>query len=114
MIENWDDLVDPQTLAFYNLGPDPSLYVLRQIGIEGKKVSIFLVGVNSTLVHLGSPVKCFLLAEMTTKFNKDMYAKMRCKKDESLSNLRKKAVRVTGKGPSVNPLGSVIPIVSAT
>ena len=51
---------------------------------------------------------------MTTKFNKDMYAKMRSKKDEPLSNLGKKAVRVTGKGPSVNPLGSVTPIVSAT
>ena len=37
MIESWDDLVDPRTLAFYNLGPDPSPYVLRNIGIEGKK-----------------------------------------------------------------------------
>ena len=37
MIDNWDDLVDPRTLAFYNLGPDPSAYVLRQVGIEGKK-----------------------------------------------------------------------------
>ena len=36
-IENWDDLVDPQTLAFYNLGPDPSFYVLRGLGIEEKK-----------------------------------------------------------------------------
>ena len=51
---------------------------------------------------------------MMTKFNKDMYAKMRSKKDEPLSNLGKKAVRVTGKGPSVNPLGSVTPIVSVT
>ena len=51
---------------------------------------------------------------MTTKFNKDMYAKMRSKKDEPLSNLGKKAVRVTEKGPSVNPLGSITPIVSVT
>ena len=36
-IESWDDLVDPRTLAFYNLGPNPSPYVLRNIGIEGKK-----------------------------------------------------------------------------
>ena len=36
-IENWDDLVDPQTLAFYNLSPDPSSYVLRQVEIKGKK-----------------------------------------------------------------------------
>ena len=37
MIESWDDLVDPRTLAFYCLGPNPSLYVLRLIDIEGKK-----------------------------------------------------------------------------
>ena len=51
---------------------------------------------------------------MTTKFNKDMYAKMRSKKDEPLSNLGKKTVRVTGKGPAPNPLSSVPPIASAT
>ena len=27
-IESWDDLLDPWTLAFYYLGPDPSPYVL--------------------------------------------------------------------------------------
>ena len=36
-IESWEDLVDPRTLAFYCLGPDPSTYVLRLIEIEGKK-----------------------------------------------------------------------------
>ena len=36
-IENWDDLVDPRTLAFYNLGPDPSSYVLRTLSIKEKK-----------------------------------------------------------------------------
>ena len=36
-IESWDDLVDPWTLAFYNLDPDPSPYVLHGIDIEGKK-----------------------------------------------------------------------------
>ena len=36
-IENWDDLVDPRTLAFYNLGPDLSAYVLRLLSIEEKK-----------------------------------------------------------------------------
>ena len=39
---------------------------------------------------------------------------MRSKKDEPLSNLGKKAVCVIGKGPSVNPLCSVTPIVSTT
>ena len=36
-IESWEDLVDPRTLAFYCLGPDPSPYVLRNIDIEEKK-----------------------------------------------------------------------------
>ena len=42
--------------------------------------------------------KCLLLAEMTTKFNKDMYARMRGKKDKSLSALGTKSVRITDKG----------------
>ena len=49
---------------------------------------------------------------MTTKFNKDMYAKMRSKKDKSLSSFGKKGVHVTGKGPSVTPVTSTTPIVS--
>ena len=49
---------------------------------------------------------------MTTKFNKDMYAKMRSKKDEPLSSIEKKGVRVTGKGPSVTPVTFNTPIVS--
>ena len=36
-IENWDDLVDPRTLAFYNLGPNPSAYILHLLSIEEKK-----------------------------------------------------------------------------
>jgi len=48
------------------------------------------------------------------KFNKDMYAKMRSKKDEPLSSIGKKTMHVTGKGPSVTPLVSVNPIVSIT
>ena len=36
-VENWDDLVDPRTLAFYNLEPDPSAYVLRLLRTEEKK-----------------------------------------------------------------------------
>ena len=37
MIESWDDLVDPRTLAFYCLGPEPSAFILRNLNIEGKK-----------------------------------------------------------------------------
>ena len=50
---------------------------------------------------------------MTNKFNKDMYAKMRSKKDEPLSSIGKKGVRVTGKGPLVTPVTSATPIVYA-
>ena len=50
---------------------------------------------------------------MKTKFNKDMYAKMRSKKDEPLSSIGKKGVCVMGKGPSVTPVTSATPIVFA-
>ena len=36
-IGSWDDLVDPRTLTFYNLGPDPFSYVLQTLSIEEKK-----------------------------------------------------------------------------
>ena len=49
---------------------------------------------------------------MMTKFNKDMYAKMRVKKDEPLSNIGKKTMRVIGKSPSVVPVASITPVVS--
>ena len=49
---------------------------------------------------------------MTTKFNKDMYAKMRSKKDEPLANIGKKGVPITGKGLSVLPSVDATPIVS--
>ena len=38
---------------------------------------------------------------MTTKFNKDMYARMRGKKDEPLSAIGTKFVRITDRGVSV-------------
>ena len=49
---------------------------------------------------------------MTTKFNKDMYAKMRMKKDEPLSNIGKKTVRITGRGSPTIPAASITPIAS--
>ena len=51
---------------------------------------------------------------MTTKFNKDMYAKMRVKKDEPLSNIGKKIVRITGRGSSAVLATSITPVVSGT
>ena len=45
--------------------------------------------------------KCSLLAEMMTKFNKDMYVRMRSKKDEPLSAIRTKSVRITNRGTPI-------------
>ena len=42
--------------------------------------------------------KCSLLAKMMTKFNKDMYARIRNKKDEPLSAIGTKSVRITNRG----------------
>ena len=50
---------------------------------------------------------------MTTKFNKDMYAKMRVKKDEPLSNIGKKTVHITGRGSSAVPATSITRVVSS-
>ncbi|KAF3960157.1 hypothetical protein CMV_015109 [Castanea mollissima] len=50
--------------------------------------------------------------KMTTKFNKGMYEKMRSKKDEPLSNIGKKVVRVKGKVSSVTPTASATPVIS--
>ena len=49
---------------------------------------------------------------MTTKFNKDMYTKMRAKKDEPLSNIGKKTVRITGRGSPAVPIDSITPVAS--
>ena len=45
--------------------------------------------------------KCSLLVEMTMKFNKDMYARMRNKKDEPLSAIGTKSVRIMDRGASI-------------
>ena len=45
--------------------------------------------------------KCLLLAEMMTKFNKDMYARIRSKKDEPLFAPGTKFVRITDRGVSI-------------
>ena len=49
---------------------------------------------------------------MTTKFNKDMYAKMRAKKDKPLSNIGKNTVRITRRGSPVVSVTSITPVMS--
>ena len=49
---------------------------------------------------------------MTTKFNKDMYAKVKAKKDEPLLNIGKTTVRITGRGSPAVPTTSITPVTS--
>ena len=104
----WTQGLLPSTVSGQSL--PPSSYAILKL--KKKRVSVKFVNTNFFIYTLFFFNKCFPLAEMTTKFNKDMYAKMRSKEDEPLSNIRKKTVRVTGKGPSVNPTTSVTPVVS--
>ena len=57
---------------------------------------IFLFVLTCTFID-----KCSLLAEMKTNFNKDMYARMRNKKDEPLSAIGTKSVRITDRGAPI-------------
>ena len=40
-IDDFDDLVDPRTLACHCLGPEPSTYILRANEIEEKSKCLF-------------------------------------------------------------------------
>ena len=64
-IEDFDNLVNPRTLAFHCLGPKPSAYVLRTIEIEEKKSKFLL---NSSLLLFSSS---FLFFFLTSVFCRD-------------------------------------------
>ena len=49
----------------------------------------------------------FSFVEMTIKFNQDMYAKMRAKKNEPLSALGKRVVRIVDQGSLATPVATV-------
>ena len=89
-IDDFDDLVDPRTLAHHCLIPKPFAYVLCAINFEEKSKCPF-----------------FSPAKMTKKFNQEMYAKMRAKKNEPLSRLGKRVVRVVEKGTLATPATSI-------
>ena len=102
-------------LPFTVLGQSPPPLSCKISTLKEKRVSSKLV--SADLFVRSQPFffffkQCFPLAEMTTTFNKDMYAKMRAKKDEPLWNTRKKMMRITGKGPFVVPVTSITPVVS--
>jgi len=97
-IDDFDELVDLWTLARHCLGPEPLDYILRAIDQEEKKCEL------SELFYVRSSFLLFLRinftllgAEMTTKFNKEMYAKTKGKKNEPLSAIGQRKLRITDK-----------------
>ena len=104
MIDDFDDLVDLRTLARHYHGPEPSSFVLRAIEIEEKSKCSF--GSSREKIPFFFFDKCFSFAEMTTKFNQELYAKMRAK-NEPLSNLEKRVVQVIEKGTPITPVAFV-------
>ena len=105
-IDDFDDLVNPRTLARHCFGPEPSSFNSHAIEIKEKIKCLF--GLSKFLFFFFFfNNKCFSFAKITTKFNQEMYAKMKAKKNEPLSNLRKIVVRVVEKGTPITPVASI-------
>ena len=68
----------------------------KKVSVRFVSVALFLFVFTYTIID-----KCSLLAKMTTKFNKDMYARIRNKKDEPLSAIGTKFVRITDRGAPI-------------
>ena len=64
----------------------------KRVSIRFVSIALFLFVLTCIIIN-----KCSLLVEMTTKFNKDMYARMRNKKDEPLFVIGTKSVRITDR-----------------
>ena len=84
--------------------------------MKEKIVSVRLVSVSFLVLTWININKCSLLPEMTTKFNKHMYARMRNKKDEPLSTIGTKSVRITDRGAPIFAvlLSSPTPVMAGT
>ena len=98
-------MVDLRTLARHCHGPEPSSFVLWAIEIE-EKSKCSLGSSREKIPFFFFFDKCFSFAEMTTKFNQELYAKMRAG-NEPLSNLEKRVVQVIEKGTLVTPVAFV-------
>jgi len=68
----------------------------KRVSIRFVSVALFLFMLTHIIID-----KCPLLVEMTTKFNKDIYARMRNKKDELLSTIGTKSVRIMDRGAPI-------------
>ena len=100
-IDDFDDLVDPRTLARHFLGPKSSPFVLHAIEIEEKSEFSFEFSPSFPSSFFILYISPFCHAEMTTKFNQEMYARMKAKKNKPFSSLGKKVVQVVEKGTPV-------------
>ena len=99
-IEDFNELIDPRTLTRHCLGSEPSLYVLSALDREEKKRKLpwRLGRISSQLfLPLFFEVLVLFVAEMTSKFNKEMYKKIKEKKNEPFSSIGQKKLRFTDK-----------------
>lgn len=94
-IENFNNLIDPQTLFRHFLGPEPSPFVLRAVQKEEKSIYFMLVCCLSICLML--TLIFDVVSEMTTKFNQEMYAWMKAKQNEPLSSISQKRPRASVK-----------------
>ena len=84
----------------------------ESLRLKEKSVSVRFVNVTFLVLTWININKCSFFAEMTTKFNKDMYARMRNKKNEPLSAIGTKSVRVTDRGAPIP--SSLTPVMTGT
>ena len=96
-LDDFDELVDPHTLARHCLGLEPSDYILRTIDREQKKHELFELSYVRSSLLLFLRINFSLGAEMTSNFNKEMYAKIKGKKNEPLSAIEQRVLRITDK-----------------
>ena len=69
--------------------------------MKEKRVNVRFISVAILVLTWININKCSILAEMTMKFNKDMYARMRGKKDKPLFAIGTKSVRITDRGAPI-------------
>ena len=96
-LDDFDELVDPHTLARHCLGLEPSDYILRTIDQEQKKHELSELSYVRSSLLLFLRINFSLGAEMTSNFNKEMYAKIKGKKNEPLSAIEQRVLRITDK-----------------
>ena len=104
-VDNFDELVDPRRLYECCLGPEPFAYVLKKIAQEEKSSFLILRPFLFFLIEF-HPTN-LLSAEMTTRYSKDKYARVKNLKGEPLSHITPGSKRCKldeGKDETLAPL----------